>query len=99
VSADQVLKIRVSDAIAIRERAKVKAKQQGIKGYVFERIRGDEFSRDLGKWVRKERLIDWLHDWYEEVIMDPDTGVIVHTCPERLREHQGHGSAKGREKK
>jgi hypothetical protein len=99
MTADEVLKIRAGDAITIRERAKVKAKQQGIKGYLFERISGDEFSWGLGKWVRKERLFDWQHDWYEEVVTDPDTGVIIHTCAERLSAHQGHGSAKRRGKK
>jgi hypothetical protein len=94
MAADEVLEIRVSDAITIREWLKERAKHQGIKGYVFEMISGDEFSQGQGQWVRKARLIDWQNDWYEEVVTDPETGAIIHECSEPLSEHRGHGSAK-----
>ncbi len=96
MAADEVLEIRVSDAITIREWLKNRAKQQGIKGYVFEVISGEEFYRDQGKWVLKERIIDWQNDWYREVVTDSETGAIIQECSEPLSKHRGHGSAKRR---
>ncbi len=94
----EVIEKRDSDVITIkiREMVRARGKQQGTKGYVFETMRGDEFYRDQGKWVLKERMLDWKNDRYREVVTDPETGAIIHECSEPLSEHRGHGSAKRR---
>jgi hypothetical protein len=42
----------------------------------------------------KYRRIDRDNDRYDEVVIDPETGEIVHESHEPLSEHWGHGSAK-----
>lgn len=44
--------------------------------------------------MRLTRLFDKESDIYEEVVIDPDTGDVIHQNKEPLTKHQGHGSAK-----
>ena len=67
---------------------------KGIKKAAVELVQGDDLYRKSGKWNKMKRLIDRTGDDYEKLIVDPDTGEIIHHCHERLSEHQGHGSAK-----
>ena len=55
---------------------------------------GMQFSVDLGRLVRKDRLIDKDNDRYMEKIVDPLSGHVIRYCEESLKAHQGHGSAK-----
>jgi hypothetical protein len=61
---------------------------------VKEGIGGDDLHRKSGKWVKKERLIDHEKDQYKEVVIDSETGAVIHHCEEPLSEHKDHGSAK-----
>jgi hypothetical protein len=45
--------------------------------------------------MRKLRLIDREKDWYEEKVIDPETGKAIHHTKECLSNHTDHGSAKG----
>lgn len=54
----------------------------------------DSLSIKIGQWMRLTRLFDKETDIYEEVVIDPDTGEVVHQIKEPLTKHQGHGSAK-----
>ena len=73
---------------------KVQTKGKGTKKAAVELVQGDDLYRKSGKWNKMKRLIDRTGDDYEKLIVDPDTGEIIHHCHERLSEHQGHGSAK-----
>ncbi len=42
----------------------------------------------------KKRIIDRENNWYEEVVVDEETGEVVHENSEPLSDHKGHGSAK-----
>ena len=42
----------------------------------------------------KKRVIDRGNNWYEEVVVDEETGKVVHENCEPLSDHKGHGSAK-----
>ncbi len=53
----------------------------------------DPLKKD-GKWVHKERLINRGNNRYKEVITDPESGELLHSCEEKLSDHQGHGAAK-----
>jgi hypothetical protein len=61
---------------------------------VKEGMGGDDLHRKSGKWMQKERLIDHEKDLYKEVVIDPETGEVVHHCEEPLSQHRDHGSAK-----
>ena len=41
-----------------------------------------------------ERCIDKDNNHYKEIVVDPETGEIIHQCEEPLSEHRGHGSDK-----
>lgn len=55
---------------------------------------GDDLHRKSGKWHKKERYLNKDNDTYKEVVVDPETGEVVHHCEEPLSHHQGHGDAK-----
>ncbi len=59
-----------------------------------EFFKGAELRKKDGKMIKKERLIDKRNNLYKEVIIDPETGEILHHCEEPLSEHQNRGSAK-----
>ena len=55
---------------------------------------GDSLHRNSGKWMKLRRVIDRDNDWYEETVINPETGNVIHDCNEPLSAHRGHGSAK-----
>ena len=76
-------------------RDSIKLKLKSVKGNTLkEESSGDDFSTSHGKYMQKQRIIDHEKDLYEEVVVDPKTAKIVHSCKEPLSEHRGHGSAK-----
>ncbi len=60
----------------------------------MEQVVGYDLHRKTGRWMRLQRVIDRVNNWYREIIHDPKTGEIVHQTDEPLTEHQGHGDAK-----
>jgi hypothetical protein len=90
------IKIRVHEniTITIHEWVRARSKEHAIRRYAGETISGDEWSWRHQIWVQKTRVIDKRHDWYEERVIDPETGAILHECAEPLSTHRGHGSAK-----
>ena len=93
---EPIIKIEVEDKITIHDGVRIRSKELGIRGYTGETISRDEWSQRYQRWVRKTRVIDRLHDWYEERVIDPETGAILYEHAEPLSAHQGHGSAKTR---
>jgi hypothetical protein len=61
---------------------------------VVESTVGDDLHRKTGRWMQKVRVIDFAGDHYRELIIDPESGTVVHYQEERLSQHRGHGSAK-----
>lgn len=55
---------------------------------------GDDLRKSDGKWMQKKRVLDRDNDRYIEVVVDPETGKIVHEKDEPLSKHVGHGTAK-----
>lgn len=76
-------------------RGVVTSGNKGKKHWILDFFSGHQFSHRLGRFVqriwRRERK---PADVYEEVVIDPETGEVIHECKERLSEHHGHGSAK-----
>ncbi len=48
---------------------------------------GDDWSRDLGRWVKRTIVIDRLAVRYPERVVDPDTGGVLHEKVKPLGEH------------
>ena len=74
----------------------VKSPQQAAKKPKKEFVVGDDLQKKTGEYVEKFRCIDRENDRYSEIITDPQTGEIIHKSDERLSDHKGHGSDKGR---
>lgn len=88
----QALNISVEDNIHIHEWIRKVDKLAGLKEPIAERIIGDELTRDTGKWSHKERVIDRMNNSYYEIVINKETGDVIHYCKEPLDQHFGHGS-------
>ena len=62
--------------------------------YDIEVIEGDDWTADKGRFSWKIRIIDKPNDSYLEIVVDKETGEILHQCSEPWSDHVGHGSAK-----
>jgi len=87
------INVSVTETASLHESLKFKHKNASGES-LAEGLSGDDLHRNSGRWMQKERLIDWGNDRYREVVTDPETGIIVHHCEEPLSKHRGHGSAK-----
>lgn len=84
-------------AIKIHESLRGKLKDANFSSKKNPRVDffvGDDLRKSDGKWMQKERLIDKNNRQYREVVIDPQTGEIVHHVEEPLSDHFGHGSDK-----
>ena len=82
--------------ISVRSMLNWKHQWPGAKRPVAEGVSGSERSQSSGRWMRKKRLIDRENDLYEEMVVDEESGEVVHENHEPLSEHRGHGSGKNR---
>lgn len=63
---------------------------------IFESTCRPDIHRKSGKTMELVQIIDRENDHYKEIVKDPATGEVVHSCEESLSQHRGHGSAKHR---
>jgi hypothetical protein len=91
-SASKVILAQLTIQLRIYMRWRMLGKRFGKR--VFELISGHELFRKENRMVQKGRLVDKENDWYEEIIIDPKTGDVIHETKEKLSNHYGHGSAK-----
>lgn len=64
------------------------------KPFVEEFDRAEEYH-DIARPVRRTRRIDRRNYEYSERVVDVETGEVYHEDAGSLRDHHGHGSAKG----
>ena len=64
--------------------------------YDIEETKGQVWSNELDQWVTIHRIIDRASDKYLELVVDEETGDILRECEEKLSEHTGRGTAKGK---
>jgi len=91
------ISVEIVENISLHECLKGRVKDSNRKSKENPRVKfqvGDSYWRDRKKWVKRNILVDRDRDLYEEVVIDPETGTIVHECKEPLSQHRGHGSAK-----
>jgi hypothetical protein len=93
-STRRIHNISITETLVIRDEYRQKAKHPGQKKPYIEDISGSDYSRDRGKHVHLQRIIDRDNDYYFEKITDYETGEVIHHCEEPLSQHQGHGDAK-----
>lgn len=84
------VKVRAGVGTKVTPASKLGRKKYSREEYDFPSVRKAD-----GKPVRRHTLIDRKNDWYEERVTTED-GEVMHCCKERLSEHHGHGSAKGK---
>lgn len=90
-----VLSTHMKMMVGIRYKVR-NPKRTGRKRLAIEGFNSFSYSRDQKKLVGHIRHIDRPEDQYFELVVDPETGEIIHRCKEKLSEHVGHGSAKAR---
>ena len=87
----QTLCISVEDNICIHEWIRKVDKLAGFKEPIAEQIVGDELTHNTGKWSHKERIIDRVNNIYYEIVINKETGEVIHFCKEPLDQHTSHG--------
>lgn len=71
-------------------------KRIGRKRLAIEGFNSFSYNHDRMKLVSHIRHIDRSKDQYFELVVDPETGEIIHHCEEKLSAHRGRGSAKSK---
>jgi hypothetical protein len=84
----------LESTVQVRTQLRWKQKRPGFRRALAEGVSGSERSVRSGRWVTKNRLIDRERDWYEELVVDEETGEVVHESREPLSDHTDHGSAR-----
>ncbi|MCH8030161.1 MAG: hypothetical protein IH874_09590 [Candidatus Dadabacteria bacterium] len=75
---------------------RIRGRRGGVREWFVEIITGTDWSTRSQRFMRKLRVIDREKDLYEESVVDPQSGRVVHNTKERLSKHTDHGSAKGK---
>jgi hypothetical protein len=97
-SMKRAFAIEISDTVQLHSTLTLKAKSAaGGRPFMKQKV-GDDLHRKTGKWMKLEGVIDRVKDWYKEAVTDPETGQVIHHVEEPLSDHQGHGSARNRNK-
>lgn len=89
-----VFTVTASDSAKFHEFAQVKGRRPGQRRPHFEVQAGEELYKKEARFVGKYRCIDRERNEYDEKVVDPDTGEVLHECHESLTDHFGHGSAR-----
>ncbi len=95
-SRDRNIGISLTDAVAIHDWMRLKQKRPGVNGYLLEATMNKPgVQRSTGRPNRLTRAFDKGTDSYEEIVIDEETGEVLHRQSHRLTEHKGHGSDRG----
>ena len=92
-----VIELAITDDAGVRDLLTGKLKNPDVgsrKGRRIDITTGSDYFRRGKRWHRVDRTIDYVNDWYDETIIDEATGEMIRNCHQRLRDHQGRGSAK-----
>jgi len=92
-SRSRLFSIALSGIGKARSMLRLKGRRaKGGKPFIEQKV-GDDLHRKSGRWMRLERLIDRVKNWYREIVKDRETGEILDRCEEPLDQHRGHGAA------
>jgi hypothetical protein len=79
--------VSITDTVSVHESVRARTKRAGKGGWVVDTRSGDDYTKDLEAWGRRELTLDRERDVYREVIELYDGTRIVSTA--RLTDHQG----------
>jgi hypothetical protein len=98
-SIKREFKIALEGAVYVHSLLGIKAQSAKSRKPFLEQRVGDSLQYSTGRWMKIQRVIDRLKNWYSEIVSDPETGKVIHHTEEPLTSHQGHGDAKKKNKK
>lgn len=93
-STSRLFEKALAGTITPRASLGLKARGPGRRKPFREQISGASYFSKAQRWVERLMRIDRRNNQYQEVVTDPDTGMIIHKCEEPLSEHRGHGDAR-----
>ena len=94
----QQIRILIEDTVALHDEIRL-AVREGEPGEVAPHLllrTGDSWSVRLQRWLARTMRIDRRSNHYEETVVDPQTGEVVHHDAGLLSEHRDHGDARRR---
>ncbi|NMA30773.1 MAG: hypothetical protein GX941_03060 [Candidatus Methanofastidiosa archaeon] len=86
------------DGVKLTQEIKIIKKNATTNKKVLEMNFRDEKPQADGNTAMFRRIIDKENNDYQELVVVNQTGETKHKCHELLSEHQGHGSAKNKQK-
>jgi hypothetical protein len=86
--------LHVHGTVTMHTSMDLKQRRPGESKPILEQRQGDSLSTSREEWMDLSRRIDRANDRYDEVVLDPETGEIMHEEHGLLSEHRGHGSDK-----
>ncbi len=84
-SLERMVAVSASDTVTVHDSARARSKTPGKGGWMVDTQSGDDYSRDLDAWSKRELTKDRTQDLYREVLELPDGTRIESTA--RLRDH------------
>lgn len=85
---------KLTATVSAKASLKFVAKRPGMKRPMREDFHGAELQASTGTWMDKDRVIDRMNNDYSELVVDSETGQVVHQDHEPLDQHFDHGSAR-----
>ncbi|MEU9131844.1 hypothetical protein AB0D08_27690 [Kitasatospora sp. NPDC048540] len=79
--------ITIGDLATVHEAVRLRTKRAGKGGWIVQIDTGDNYTRDLSAWGRRELTLDGEQNRYREVIELYEGSRIVSTA--KLTDHQG----------
>ena len=92
----QQVRILIEETMTLHDEVRI-AVRDGEPGLVAPHLRvrtGDSWSARLRRWLHRTMRIDRKNNTYEETVVDPQTGEVVHHDAGPLSAHRGHGDAR-----
>jgi hypothetical protein len=82
--------IKIHDGLRFKVKDPSKSGRSKIKSEGFHKYTDSQKAA----LVKRIQVIDRENDQYKELVVDAETGDVIHSCEEPLSKHIGHGSAK-----
>lgn len=79
-AVDKVIGLEVTDTAGVRENVRLRTKRSGKGGWLKDLKSGDDYTRALGTWGKRELETDREHKQYRELITLHDGTTIESTA-------------------
>lgn len=81
------VKVGIFETVSVHESIRVRTKTPGKGGYIVDARSGDDYTRLLEGWGKRELMMDRAQNRYREAIQLPDGTSIESTA--KLTDHRG----------